>query len=63
MACEREGHVGSEDHHVQPKFRCVYCGSWGYVPSWRSDDKEAYENCDCGLPYDECDKPCEEGET
>ena len=59
MSCEREGHVGGEDSGNDPKYRCVYCGSWGYESRWRNEDKYSYEECDCDLPYrehlDTCD--------
>jgi hypothetical protein len=34
MSCENEGHVGAEDSGNQPKYRCLYCGAWGYSPTW-----------------------------
>lgn len=59
MSCEHEGHVGGEDHHIQPKFRCLYCGSWGYASRWFDEDKEEYENCDCDRTYEEHRRLCE----
>jgi hypothetical protein len=59
VSCEREGHVGAEDSGNQPKYRCIYCGSWGYSSRWWTKDKEAYEECFCDLPYEKCGWPCE----
>lgn len=53
MSCEYYGHKGAEDHHNQPKFRCFYCGSWGYDSKWYDYEKEEYEECDCDGTYDE----------
>lgn len=60
MSCEREGHRGAEDHHIQPKYRCFYCGEWGYAPFWWTEDKVDYEYCDCDLPYEEHMKVCDD---
>lgn len=48
MSCERQGHVGGEDSGNDPKYRCLYCGSWGYASHWFTNDKEEYENCEQG---------------
>jgi hypothetical protein len=48
VSCEREGHVGAEDHHIQPKYRCMYCGAWGTEPSWFDDDED--DEGDSGVP-------------
>lgn len=62
MSCERMGHSGAEDHHNQPKFRCLYCGSWGYESKWYDWEKEEYENCPCDYTYDGHFDLCEEPE-
>ncbi len=59
MSCERMGHHGSEDHHNEPRFRCLYCGRWGYSSTWYDEDKEEYENCECDLSYEEHREKCD----
>lgn len=63
MSCERMGHVGAEDAGNQPKYRCLYCGQWGYRPSWQDNccehDGEEYEpGTDEKMYPDICDHEC-----
>lgn len=62
MSCERMGHSGAEDSGNDPKYRCLYCGSWGYESKWYDWEKEQYENCDCDGSYEEHFDNCEEPE-
>lgn len=59
MSCDHIGHVGVEDHHIQPKFRCIYCGSWGYRSRWDDEDKQEYEDCECDGTFEEHWKNCD----
>lgn len=59
MSCENQGHVGAADSGHPPEYRCLYCGEWGYAPSWFTEDTEAYEECDCTLTYEGHKLTCE----
>jgi hypothetical protein len=52
MSCELDGHFGAEDGPRQPKYRCVYCGSWGYLPRWRTEDLDEFLTCECDHDFD-----------
>lgn len=62
MSCEREGHVGGEDARNQPKYRCLYCGSWGYRSHWRDGccEFDGEEETPDGVKIypEECDHRC-----
>lgn len=62
MSCEREGHVGAEDSGNQPKYRCLYCGQWGYRPHWDDNccefDGENLTPEGEKIYPDECDHKC-----
>lgn len=60
MSCEQMGHSGAEDHHIQPKFRCLYCGSWGYTTKWYDGDNKSYEDCSCEGPIEDHWRNCDE---
>jgi hypothetical protein len=62
MSCEWDGHVGAEDAGNQPRYRCLYCGEWGYRSHWRDNccenDGENLTPEGEKIYPDECDHEC-----